>query len=196
LRRALSCDGVRLESMVSGTVLYIIIGVAAVVLVAGIIVASILLWRRQLRRSLIALTGRREAVVAAYKALEGVFSALADGDTEVITAFAIDSTSEHRKALDDLHYRMRVQSEELAEIALPKRLWAAADLLGTAAGKLAVETGRVGEAGPPEKVLEVLGKIDVAGIAADLRPANEAIDDLLDELKIEDPAVYGGGLYI
>jgi hypothetical protein len=185
-----------LESIVSATVLYIIIGVAAALLVAAIIVASILLWRRQLRRSLIALTGRREAVVAAYRALEGVFTALADGDTEEITAFAIDSTSAHRRALDDLHYRMRVQSEELAELALPKRLWQAADLLGTAAGKLAIETGRVGEAGAPERVLEVLGKIDVAGISTVLRPANEAIDALLDELRIEDPAVYGGGLYI
>jgi hypothetical protein len=75
-------------------------------------------------------------------------------------------------------------------------LWNAADLLGTAAGRLAVETGKVGEAGPPEKVLETLGKVDVAGISSALRPANEAIDDLLDQLRIEDPAVYGGGLYI
>jgi flagellar basal body-associated protein FliL len=191
-----SCGVMRLESIVSREVLYIIIGVAAVLLVAGIVFASIVLWRRQVRRSLIALTGRREAVAAAYKALESVFTALAEGDTDSITAFAIDSTSVHRKALEELHHRMRIQSEELADIALPKRLWQAADLLGTAAGKLAVETGRVGEAGPPEKVLEVLGKIDVAGISAALRPANEAVDALLEELKVEDPSVYGGGLYI
>jgi hypothetical protein len=181
---------------VSPTVLYIIIGVAALLLVIGIVISAVVLWRRQLRRSLIALTGRREAVVAAYRALEGVFAALAEGDADEITAFAIDSTSVHRKALDDLHYRMRIQSEELVELALPKRLWNAADLLGTAAGRLAVETGKVGEAGPPEKVLETLGKVDVAGISSALRPANEAIDDLLDQLRIEDPAVYGGGLYI
>lgn len=180
----------------SPTVLYIIIGVAAALLIAGIVGASVVLWRRQVRRALIGLTGRREAVVAAYHALQGVFSSLAEGDADEITAFAIDSTSVHRKALEELHHRMRIQSEELTEIALPKRLWNAADLLGTAAGKLAVETGRVGEAGPPEKVLEVLGKIDVAGISAALRPANEAIDELLEELKIADPAVYGGGLYI
>jgi uncharacterized SAM-binding protein YcdF (DUF218 family) len=181
---------------VSPTVLYISIGVGALLLIAGIVVASIVLWRRQVRRSLIALTGRREAVVAAYKALEGVFKAIAEGDAEQITDFAIDSTSVHRRALDDLHHRMRVQSEELAEIALPKRLWNAADLLGTAAGKLALETGRVGEAGPPEKVLEGLGMIDVAGISLALRTANEVIDDLLEELKVADPSVYGGGLYI
>jgi len=181
---------------VSPTVLYVIIGVASLLVIAGIVVGSIVLWRRQVRRSLIALTGRREAVTAAYKGLERVFTALAEGDTDEVTAFAIDSTSVHRKALDELHYRMRIQSEELSEIALPKRLWNAADLLGTAAGKIAVETGRVGEAGPPEKVLEVLGKIDVAGISAAIRPANQAIDDLLEELKIADPSVYGGGLYI
>jgi hypothetical protein len=186
-----------LESSVSREVLvYVIIGVVAVLLIMGISVAAVLLWRRQVRRSLIALIGRREAVVAAYNALEKVFAALAEGDADAITAFAIDSTSVHRKALEELHHRMRIQCDELADVALPKRLWAAADMLGTAAGKLAVETGRVGEAGPPEKVLEVLGKIDVAGISAALRPANEAIDALLEELDIEDPSVYGGGLYI
>jgi hypothetical protein len=181
---------------VTPTVLYLIIGAASLLVIAGIVVGSIVLWRRQVRRSLIALTGRREAVTAAYRGLEGVFSALAEGDTDEVTAFAIDSTSVQRKALEELHFRMRIQSEELSEIALPKRLWNAADLLGTAAGKLAVETGRVGEAGPPEKVLEVLGKIDVAGVSTALRAANEAIDGLLEDLDIGDPSVYGGGLYI
>lgn len=176
--------------------LYSIIGVVAVLLIAGIVVASVVLWRRQVRRSLIALTGRREALVAAYRALEGVFTAIAESSAEEIADFAVDPTSVHRKALEELHHRMRIQSEELAEIALPKRLWQAADLLGVASGKLALEAGRVGEAGGPERVLEALGAVDVKGIASTVRPANEAIDTLLAELEIDDPAVYGGGLYI
>jgi hypothetical protein len=185
-----------LESGVSPTVLYIIIGAVTLLVVAGIVVASVFMWRRQVRRTLIALTGRREAISAAYRALEGVFGALAAADADEMTAFAIDSTSTLRRSLDDLHHRMRIQAEELADLALPKRLWRAADLLGTAAAALAVETGRVGEAGPPEKVLEVLGRIDVAGVSEALREADECVDGLLEELKIADPAVYGGGMYI
>jgi hypothetical protein len=176
--------------------MYVIIAVAAVVAIAAIVVTSIVLWRRQVRRALLSLTGRRAAVVAAYRALEGVFTSLADADSEELTAFAVDSTSVHRRALEELHSRMRMQSEELAEMALPKRLWTAADLLSTAAGSLAVETGRVGEASGPEGVLDALGKIDVAGITDAITPAEEEIDRLLAEHKVPDDAVYGGGLYI
>ncbi|MDO8914703.1 MAG: hypothetical protein Q7W16_01310 [Coriobacteriia bacterium] len=176
--------------------LYIIVAVVAILLVAGIVVASVMLWRRQVRRSIIALVGRREAVMAAYRGLESVFTSLAAADADELAAFATDATSVQRRALEELHARMRIQSEELVELALPKRLWNAADLLGTAAGVLAVETGRVGEAIGPEGVLDALGEVDVAAISAALLPANEEIDVQLAARDIGDPAVYGGGLYI
>jgi hypothetical protein len=176
--------------------LYVIIAVVAIAAIAAIVVVSVVLWRRQVRRLLIALTGRRAAVVAAYRALESVFTSLADADADELTAFAVDASSVHRKALEELHSRMRMQSEELAELALPKKLWEAADLLSTAAGSLAVETGRVGEASGPEGVLEALGRIDVAGITAAVTPAEVEIDRLLAVHGVGDSAVYGGGLYI
>lgn len=180
-----------------GTVwLYVVIGVVCALLIAGIVVASVALWRRQVHRSLIALTGRREAIMASYRALEGVFSSLAGAEADELTAFAMDPASVHRKVLEELHSRMRIQAEELAELSLPKRLWKAADLLCTAAGVLAVETGKVGEATGPEGVLDALGTVDVSGIGDALRPANEAVDELLEAMGIADPAVYGGGLYI
>jgi len=175
---------------------YVIIAVVSLAAIAGIVVASVVLWRRQVQRSLIGLTGRREAVMAAYRALEGVFAALSEADVDELTSFAVDAASVHRKALEELHSRMRIQSEELAELALPKKLWGAADLLGSAAGTIAVETGKVGEAAGPEAVLDALGTIDVPAIGQALRPANEAIDELLAANGVEDPAVYGGGLYI
>jgi hypothetical protein len=175
---------------------YVIIAVAGVALVAAIVIAAMLLWQRQVRLALIGLTGRREAVGAAYRALETVFAALADSDVEQLTAFATDPTSEHRKSLEELHTRMRMQAEELADLPLPKAQWKAADLLGVAAGRLAAEVGRVGEASDPEAVLEADGSIDVTGVTEALDPANAEIDRLLEEQGIEDPAVYGGGLYI
>ena len=180
----------------SPVLLYVIIAVVSLLLIAGIVVASVVLWRRQVRRSLVGLIGRREAVMAAYRALEGVFSSLAGADADELTAFAMDAGSVHRKALEELHSRMRIQAEELAELSLPKKMWKATVLLCGAAGILAAETGRVGEAAGPEGVLDALGTIDVAGIGTALRPANEAIDALLAENGMADATVYGGGLYI
>lgn len=180
----------------SPVLLYVIIAVVSLLLIAGIVVASVVLWRRQVRRSLIGLIGRREAVMAAYGALESIFTSLAEADAEELTAFAVDGGSIHRKALEELHSRMRIQAEELSELSLPKRMWRGADLLCGAAGILAVETGKVGEATGPESVLDALGTIDVAGIGKALRPANESIDALLAENGMADATVYGGGLYI
>lgn len=175
---------------------YVIIAVAGIALVAAIVIAAMLLWQRQVRLALIGLTGRREAVMAAYRALESVFSALADSDVDELTAFATDPTSVHRKSLEELQTRMKIQADELADLPLPKAQWKAADLLGVAAGRLASEVGGVGEAQDPEAVLEAVGAVDVAAITEALNPANEEIDRLLVEMGIEDAAVYGGGLYI
>ncbi len=175
---------------------YVIIGVASAGLIAVVVVGAIMLWRRQVRRSLIGLTGRREAMAAAYRGLQSVFASLAEADADELTAFALDPDSGHRRSLEDLHSRMRMQAEELAEMTLPKQLWVVADCLGTAAALLAVETGRVGEADSPEAVLAALGAIDVPAVTVALDAANEAIDGLLAEHGIEDPSVYGGGMYI
>ena len=175
---------------------YVIIAVAGIALVAAIVIASMLLWQRQVRLAMVGLSGRREAVMAAYRALETVFSALADSDVDDLTAFATDAASEHRKSLDELHSRMRIQTEELADLPLPKGQWRAADLLGVAAGRLASEVGKVGEAPTPDAVLDAVGAMDVAAITEALDPANSEIDRLLTEHGIEDTTVYGGGLYI
>ena len=48
-------------------VIYGIVATVGVLVIAGIVVGSILLWRRQVRKSLVGLVGRREAVSAAYR---------------------------------------------------------------------------------------------------------------------------------
>jgi hypothetical protein len=173
-----------------------IISVAAVMLIAGIIIGAIVLWRRQIRNSLIQLTGRREAITYAYKALEAVFTSLAAGSSEELAQFAVDPTSPHRRALDELHTRMRMLSEEMSGMPLPKKLWHTADLLSQAGAKLAAEAGKVGQAEGPEAVLAALGGIDVTGIRTSLQLANVELDRLLAENKLEECAVYGGGMYI
>jgi hypothetical protein len=173
-----------------------IVVVVAVLLIAGIVIGSLLLWRRQVRRSLITLTSRREAVLAAYRALETVFTSLASGSTEELAAFAADPGSVHRKALEELHTRMVMASEELSAMPLPRKLWASADLIATSATKVASEVAKVGQASDPEAVLKALGDIDVSGIRSTLAPMNAEMDRLLTEHGIADPSVYGGGLYL
>jgi hypothetical protein len=177
-------------------VLYTIIGVAGLALVAGAVITARVLWKRQVKRSLISLTGRREALGAAYKGLQAVFVALAAATPDEMAAFATEPEHEQRKALEELHGRMVILADDVKQMALPKTLWHAADLLGLAADTLAKETGRVGEAESAEAVLDALGDIDVAGVKAAMLPADVEIDRLLQDLQIADPSVYGGGLYI
>lgn len=177
-------------------VVYGIITTVGLLLIAGIIIGSIVLWRRQLSRSLIGLVGKRESVRASYRALESVFAALSSETPEGITAFAVDPTSEHRKALEELQSRMAILVEELQSVALPKAFWRCADLLLTAAAKLRDEVGKINTAPTPDAVLAGVRVIDVPGIQAAIAAAGEELDDLLRENRIEDPAVYGGGLYI
>jgi hypothetical protein len=177
-------------------VLYVIIGVVGLALIAGAVIGARVLWKRQVRRSLISLTGRREALGAAWKGLQAVFIALAAATPEEMAAFATEPEHEQRKALEELHGRMVILADDLKQVALPKALWRAADLLGIAADTLAKETGRVGEATSPVGVLDALGDVDVAAVKAAMQPADIEIDRLLQDLQIADPSVYGGGLYI
>jgi hypothetical protein len=182
--------------VLSPWVLYTIIGVIGLALIAGSVIGARVLWKRQVKRSLISLTGRREALGASYKGLQAVFVALAAASPEEMGAFATEPDNEQRKSLEELHGRTVILADDVKQMALPKVLWRAADLLGVAADTLAKETGKVGEAESPEAVLDALGDIDVAAVKGAVQPADVEIDRLLQDLQIADPSVYGGGLYI
>jgi len=177
-------------------VIYGIIAAVGVLLIAGIVIGAILVWRRQVRTALIGLVGRREAIRAAYRALESVFAALAEDTAEEVTEFATNPGSVQRKALEELISRMAMQAEELQNVALPKKAWGCADLLMAAAVKLRDEVSAIHRAPTPDAVLAGVGRIDVAGIRAAIAAAGAELDRLLHENRIEDPSVYGGGLYI
>lgn len=177
-------------------VVYGIITTVGVLLIAGIVIGSIALWRRQLRRSLIGLVGRRESIRAAYRALESVFAALGEETAEGITDFAMNPASVHRRALEDVQMRMAIQVEELQGVGLPKTFWNCADLLMAAAAKVRDEVMKINTAPTPDMVLAGVGTIDVAGVRSGIAAAGQELDRLLVDNRIEDPAVYGGGLYI
>lgn len=173
---------------------YIAIGVAALVLIVVTILLARSVWRRQVRRFIVTLTGHRENTGSALRTAESVLQTLAAQDVDAVLAFA-GADSEERRALREIAERMRVEKSELDEMPLPKKLWPLADRLGQAAGLLADEAGRVGDA-EGESVLDALLAIDLAGAKEALGEAVVENERVANEYKLTDPAVYGGGLYI
>jgi hypothetical protein len=177
-------------------VLYGIGAAVGVLLIAGAVVGGIALWKRQVRRSLVGLVGRREAIRAAYRALESVFASLAEESTEELIAFAERPDNVRRKALEELRERMALEAEELEDVALPKTAWHDADLLMAAAVLIRDQISTITGAPDPDAVLGAVANIDVAAMRAALAEAGIELDRLLRESDVEDSAVYGGGLYI
>lgn len=176
--------------------IYGIIAAIGVLLIAGIVIGAVLVWRRQVRRSLIGLVSDRETLRASYRALEATFSALEADTAEEMADFQTNPANVQRKALEELGSRMAIQTDELQNVALPKKFWHCADLLMAASAKLRDEVSAIHGAQTPDAVLESVARIDVPGIAAAIAAAGTELDRLLRENNVEDPSVYGGGLYI
>jgi hypothetical protein len=179
----------------------LLLGIALIV--AGVIIVGALgtllgrtMYVRQVRRSLVRLIGTREAARAAYRGVEQVLEHLLSADDEALEVFAADPASEDRRALEELSARMRITADELKVLALPKRLWPAAEALELAARELSSQAGAVGEASVPDAVLDRLADIRVQEIKTRLASADEALETMLETFKVNDPSVYGGGLYI
>jgi hypothetical protein len=173
---------------------YVLIGVVAIALIAGTIVLARIAWRRQVRRYIVALVGRREAIEAALRTADGSLRTLAQGRVEDLLAFA-STDSEERHTFSEIGARMCIQSQELKELPLPKRLWPLADALGIAATALCEQVGRVGDA-VGEPALDALIDLELGEARGALAAADEFISSLSSMYDLDDPAVYGGGLYI
>lgn len=173
---------------------YIVIGVVAAALIVLTLVLSRLAWRRQVRRYLVGLLGRREAIGAAMKTLDATVGQLARATVKDLVALAAPD-SEERRTFAEIGSRMRIEAGELAALPLPKKLWPLADALGSAATALADQAGRVGDANG-EAALDALIALDLAPARASLADADVAIADLSGMYDLSDPSVYGGGLYI
>lgn len=175
---------------------YLLAFVGVVVVSVGAAFLGRALYVRQVRRSLVRLLGSREAVTASAKGVQRVIEHLLADEDDVLATFASDPGSEDRRAVEDVASRMRIAADDLRTMALPKRLWPVADDMERIARALADQAGRVGEATSPDAALDALGGIDMSGIRADVALVNEHLEPLLEAFRVDDPAVYGGGLYI
>lgn len=173
---------------------YMIIGFVAALLIAGTVFVARIMWRKQVGHYIIMLTGHREAIVSALKAAESVIAELARGDAARIIAFSA-AGSEDRQTLSEIAERMRIEQAELAEVALPKKLWKFADMLCEVAGSLATQAGGVGDQ-EGEAVLDALLTFDLTAVRAALADSAVEAERVSTHYKVTDPSVYGGGLYI
>lgn len=180
--------------MLDGWTPYAIIAGISIALAALTVVLARLAWRGQVRRYLMGLLGRREAIGAALKTADVALRTIAGGTVDDVLAFSEDG-SEERRAFAEIGERMRIETAELADLALPKKLWPLADSLQAAAGCLAEQVGGVGDSAG-EAVLDALLTLDLAPARTALQEADQHIAAASAAYGLTDPAVYGGGLYI
>lgn len=182
--------------MPSTTVLIAAGIVAAIVL--GLLVAwsSRMLYVRQVRRALVGLIGRREAIHASQRAVRGVLGHLAEASVEELTAFASDASNEDRRSICDVHERMLIVADDLRAARLPKAVWTSADLLERAARTLAEESGRICSPESAEGSLDGLATIDLHRADDAIAAGDGEVQRMCEVYRVKDPSVYGGGLYI
>lgn len=125
-----------------------------------------------------------------------MFATLTQASPDELIAFATERANPEMRALEELRGRMAIEMEELQSARLPKTAWHAADLLVAAAQRLRDEVSPIIGASGPEAVVDAVAALDVATMRAAIAEADAEIDRLLRENKVEDPSVYGGGMYI
>lgn len=181
--------------MSSEVMVYIAIGAGSAALVAVIVVLTVLAWRRRVRSHIVTLIGGRETVMSAFRTVEKVSRRLAAASDGDLVAFALDSGSDDRRMLGDIAERMVMSAEDLQTMALPKRLFHAADALADAAELLGQQAERL-STGEGIDVLNALGELDLVGVVSLVEAADTELSGLRKRYRVADDTVYGGGLYI
>jgi hypothetical protein len=154
------------------------------------------LWLRRVRRLLIVLFSRTEAVASAVRSLRELMSRMADANDAVWVGFVEDGGSEERRALAEIAHRTDVVAVELANTPLPKVLHELADDIEALSRDIRDVTMAVDRARDVHAVLDTMGAIPLSEIAGRLRDVERKLNRLEEEFDVTDPAVYGGGLYI
>lgn len=176
-------------------------GIAAVVvgvLVVGAagVAAAVFGWRAYVRRVLLRLVSRMEAIEAAGQALTETVSRLAVADDEVLAEFAQDSESSERRALHEVSTRAHLIAYELDRMPLPRALVPMTEALADAAVVIDREASRVQDPHEGASALEALTSVDLSAVGAYMTSAREELNHACATHGLSDTVVYGGGLYL
>ncbi len=170
--------------------------VGGILALGGIALGALALWRQVKRNAVLALIGRREELVAARRSFTDVVDSLSVATAETLMNFESDRDDVNRRALADVAGQAALLRDELDVMALPDEAVSAAEALADAAWYLECEVGRLGGNQTVKEILGSLGQVDLAQFDAAVRAADASISAACVSCRIEDRAVYGGGLYI
>lgn len=170
--------------------------IGALLVVAGIGVGGYFGWKAYIRRRLLRLVVRTEAIEAAGQALMETVARLAEGDDEVLAEFAGDPESSERRALHEVSTRAHLIAYELDRMPLPRSLITVAEALADAAVVIDTEAARVSDVHIDGPALDALASVDLTRVGAYMTSARNRLSDECTTHGLDDMAVYGGGLYL
>lgn len=148
------------------------------------------------RRLVRGMVPKMQSIEASKRSLDTVMLHLLEDSDEALLEFARSGDSVDRIALAEVEQRMRLLRDELDHTSLPSEAIPLAVALADAAHVIAEEAGRVHEGMDADAALAALAQIDLARVADQTVSASLVLKSACEEYRIEDAAVYGGGLYI
>jgi hypothetical protein len=162
----------------------------------GIALGALALWRQMKRNAVLGLIGRREELVAARRSFSDVVASLQESNQAALMRFETDRDDVNRRALNDVAGQAALLRDELDVMPLPGEAVPAGEALADAAWYLECEVGRLGGNQTVKEIRDSLGHVDLAEFDSAVRAADVSISAACTACRIEDRAVYGGGLYI
>jgi hypothetical protein len=175
---------------------WIALAAGAALLVAAAVVLAVVGWRAYVRRALLRLLVRAEAVDALASALYDAFERLASGSDDELEIFVEEPESVERRAFHEIRARANMLADELDRMPLPKKLLPAAEALADAAYVICEQSSLVHEDDAGTAALDGLAEIDLGRVRAYTRRARHLVTGTCDVCGLDEMAVYGGGLYL
>jgi len=180
-------------------IMIILAGVAVLVAVAAAFAGAYLyrIWREQrVRRALMSVIRRDEAIKAAVNTLNRLLERLASASDEELLRFASDPEDEDRVAFGEVANSMRIVVDELERTEAPKSVESIVLEMEGVAGRIAAAAGSADGVGDDRDVLAAAGSIDLVALGDLVRQMDVGVHELASQHGISDSSVYGGGLYI
>jgi hypothetical protein len=181
--------------MTTSTIL-IIAGIALLVLAAfAAAYAYRVLRENRMRNAIVTLISKKESIVASSLAVGRLAKALAASSDADLHRFATDPVCEERHAFADISMRMRITADEIEFLDAPKGLDSIRSQMETAARYVAYEASLASGAGG-EDALEGAASMDLTTMADLVAQMSDRLHRIAESFDVDDPSVYGGGLYI
>ncbi len=177
--------------------IWVILGIVIVVIAgafAGVLIYRVL-HERRVKRAIVWLIGRKEALAAGAESLTRLAVRLSQESDAELARFAVEPDCEDRHAFGDVALRMRIVGEELDHAEIPGELFkVAVDM--EVSSKTIQAAAEAAEARGGTDALAGVASLDLRGITELVSATSAELHELAVRHRVDDHSVYGGGLYI